>query len=160
MIVLHDLGFEWFLPFLVTKLIKANMGPKKQQRLTQWEQDEILQSFYAKFEIETDKKVVLRQLIGDNEDVDFNRAESHLSKDEENKVGKADDGADDNLPAADNTDNTHEQPTEEKVLPPNDPIPDLPHQHKFGSLTDALDKSKYVNLALQIPRTYTYTNSK
>ena len=85
MIVLHDLGFEWFLPFLVTKLIKANMGPKKQQRLTKWEQDEILQSFYAKFEIETDKTVVLRQLIGDNEDVDFNRAESHLSKDEEKK---------------------------------------------------------------------------
>ena len=36
----------------------------------------------------------------------------------------------------------------------------LPSKQKFGSLTDALDKSKYVDLPPQRPKTYTYTNTK
>ena len=32
--------------------------------------------------------------------------------------------------------------------------------NKFGSLTDFLDKSKYVDLSPQRPKIYTYTNAK
>ena len=74
-------------------------------------------------EIATDKTVVLGEFIGDNEDVDFNRVESDLFEDEENKVAEADDGGDDNSANADDTNNTHEEPTEEEFLPPNVPIP-------------------------------------
>ena len=97
------------------------MGPKKQQRLTKREQDEILEQLYAKLEIEPDKTVVLGEFIGDSEDVDFNCAESDLSKDEENEVTEDNSGADDSPLVADVTNSTHEEPTEE-VIPPNDTI--------------------------------------
>ena len=82
------------------------MGPKKQRRVTKGEQDKMLEPFYAELKIET---VVLGEFIGDNEDVDFNRAESNLYKNEENEVAEADDDADDNPPVADNTNDTHKE---------------------------------------------------
>ena len=97
-------------------------------------------------EIETDKTVVLGEFIGYHEEVDLNHEESNISKDEENEMAETNDGANNNPPVADDTDETHEEPTEQEGLPTNDPIPVLPHKRKFGSLTDALDESKYVDL--------------
>ena len=76
------------------------------------------------------------------------------------RFAEANDGADDNPPFANNAKNTHEEPKEEEVLPPNDLIPVLPHKQKFCSLTDALDNSKHVDPPPQRPKTYTYTNAK
>ena len=114
----------------------------------------MLEQFYVQLEIETDKTVVLVEFIRDNEDVEFSRVESNLSKDEENEDGEAINGIDDNPPVADDTNDTHEDTTEEQVLPPNDPIPILTHKRKFGSLIDALDESKYVDLPPQKRNTY------
>ena len=120
--------------------------------MTKQEQDEMLEKFYPELEIETDKTVPLGEFIGGNEDVD-------LSEDEENDVAEADDGADDNPLVANDINNTHGEPAEE-VLPPNDPIPVLLHKQKFGSLTDALDESKYVDFPPHRPKTYTHTATK
>ena len=84
--------------FLVTILIKANDGSKKAMTLTKREQDQMLEQFYTELEI---------GLIGYNKDVDLNRAESDLPKDEENIVAEADDGPDDKSPVANDTDDTH-----------------------------------------------------
>ena len=85
------------------------MCPKKQQRVTKQKQDKMLERFYAEFEIETDKTVVLGEFIGDSKDVDFNHAESTLYKNEENEVAAVDDNADDNPPVAGNTNATQEE---------------------------------------------------
>ena len=49
---------------------------------------------------------MIGEFIGDNQDVDFNRAESNLSKDKENEVAEADDGVDHNPQVADDINNT------------------------------------------------------
>lgn len=103
---------------------------------------------------------MLGEFNEDNENIDFNLAESNLSKDEENKVSEANDGADDNPPVASDTNNTHKETTQEEVLPPNNYIPVLSRKQKFGSSTDALDESKYVDLLPQRQITYPYTNVK
>ena len=126
------------------------MAPKKQRRLTKREEDLMLVRFYAELEIETDKAVVLGEFIGYHEEVDLNHEESNTSKDEENEMAETNDCANNIPPVADDTDETHEEPTEEEVLP---------HKQKFGSLTDALDKSKYVDLPPQKPKTYMYANA-
>ena len=84
-----------------------------------------------------------------------NCAESDLSKDQKNKVSDADDGTDENLRVAGDAKEAHKEPIEEGVLRSNDPFPVLPCKQKFGSLTDTLDESKYVDLPPQRPKTYT-----
>ena len=83
-----------------------------------------------------------------------NCAESGLSKDKENRISEADDGADENLRVAGDAKEAHKEPIEEWVLPSNDPFPVLPCKQKFGSLTHTLDESKYVDLPPQRPKTY------
>ena len=120
----------------------------------------MLKRFYAELEIEKNKAVVLGEFIGDHEDGDLNREESNISEDEENEIAETDDGANNKPPVVDDTDETHEEPTEEEVLPTNDPIPVLPCKKKFGNLTDALDESRYADLPPQRPKTYMYANAK
>ena len=69
-----------------------------------------------------------------------NCAESDLSKDKENRISEADDGADENLRVAGDAKEAHKEPIEEGILRSNDPFPVLPCKQKFGSLTDTLDE--------------------
>ena len=55
---------------------------------------------------------------------------------------------------------TLQLPTTPTTPTKNEPIPVLPSEQKFGSLTDALEELKYVDLPPQRPKTFTYTDAK
>ena len=71
------------------------MTPKNQQRLTKWDQDEMLDGLHTKMEIETDKTVVLGEFTEDNDEVEFTCVVNNLSKDEEYDIAETSNGADD-----------------------------------------------------------------
>lgn len=125
------------------------MCPKKQQRVTKQKQDKMLERFYAEFEIETDKTVVLGEFTEDNDEVEFTCVVNNLSKDEEYDIAETSNGADDKPWVAEDTSNIYKEPAGEQVSPANNTIPILPNKQKFKSLTDTLKELKNVDFASQ-----------